>query len=158
MPRPSPYPPALIDAVIDRIDNGVNPRWRNAAACVGFGPDHFYLETGANAKDAAYPICEQCPVALSCLTTALLNSEEFGVWGGHALGRRRKIKRLVRARRPDLLIDRRPRHGTYAGWRWHHDHDDDVCPACALAYAVRREREARRKQLARPSRRKASAA
>lgn len=71
--------------------------WRAAAACrdddgefwfpVGDGPD-----ARAQAKYAV-SVCNRCPVAAACLTWAMDNGADHGVWGGMTAQQRHRAKR-----------------------------------------------------------------
>ncbi|HKV19498.1 MAG TPA: WhiB family transcriptional regulator [Mycobacterium sp.] len=65
--------------------------WVAQARCRTADPDELFV-TGAAQKRAAV-ICRQCPVVIQCLTDALDNQVEFGVWGGMTERQRRKLVR-----------------------------------------------------------------
>jgi WhiB family redox-sensing transcriptional regulator len=71
--------------------------WVAQARCRTADPDELFV-TGAAQKRAAV-ICRQCPVVIQCLTDALDNQVEFGVWGGMTERERRALLR----RRPDVV-------------------------------------------------------
>jgi WhiB family transcriptional regulator, redox-sensing transcriptional regulator len=63
--------------------------------CIQFDPETFFPENGATSR-AAKRICQQCAVREECLTIALKNHEQFGIWGGLTDRERRKLlKRAV---------------------------------------------------------------
>ena len=66
--------------------------WRARARCHGVDPGLFYPERGESA-DPAKAVCRPCPVREQCLSYALDNNEEFGVWGGTSQNDRRKMRR-----------------------------------------------------------------
>ena len=70
--------------------------WTSAAACGKADPDELFV-TGA-AQNAAKVVCAGCPVRTECLSDALDNRVEFGVWGGMTERERRALLR----RRPDV--------------------------------------------------------
>jgi WhiB family transcriptional regulator, redox-sensing transcriptional regulator len=41
----------------------------------------------------ARKLCSRCPVKSECLTVALANDEQFGVWGGLSPNERKGLKR-----------------------------------------------------------------
>lgn len=43
-------------------------------------------------EDIASSLCFECPLRLKCLEGALVQGEEYGVWGGMGEGERRKFK------------------------------------------------------------------
>jgi WhiB family redox-sensing transcriptional regulator len=73
--------------------------WMEDAECVGM-TDLFFIETRGYAKDKinqAKQVCNRCPVRVKCITFALDNRMEYGIWGGKTsierdriLARRRK--------------------------------------------------------------------
>lgn len=82
---------------IERMDRAEAPRpvktpetWQELAACADGDPDLFFdLFTVTEAKT----ICHGCPVEADCLTYALDQREDHGVWGGQSEDGRRKILR-----------------------------------------------------------------
>ena len=70
--------------------------WSAAAACGTADPDELFV-TGA-AQNRAKAVCGGCPVRTECLSDALDNRVEFGVWGGMTERERRALLR----RRPDV--------------------------------------------------------
>ncbi len=84
--------------------------WSALSACRDADPDELFV-TGA-AQNRAKAVCMGCPVRTECLSDALDNRVEFGVWGGMTERERRALLR----RRPDvaswreLLDDARAEH------------------------------------------------
>ena len=84
--------------------------WIALSACRTADPDELFV-TGA-AQNRAKAVCLSCPVRTECLSDALDNRVEFGVWGGMTERERRALLR----RRPDvtswrlLLEDARASH------------------------------------------------
>ncbi len=70
--------------------------WTTLGRCVGRDPDELFV-TGA-AQRVAAKVCNGCPVLLQCLSDALDNRVEFGVWGGLTERQRRMLLR----NRPDV--------------------------------------------------------
>lgn len=70
--------------------------WASMGRCVGRDPDELFV-TGA-AQRVAAKVCNGCPVRLQCLSDALDNRVEFGVWGGLTERQRRMLLR----NRPDV--------------------------------------------------------
>ena len=70
--------------------------WTAASACNTSDPDDLFV-TGA-AQNRAKAVCQGCPVRTECLSDALDNRVEFGVWGGMTERERRALLR----RRPDV--------------------------------------------------------
>jgi len=89
------------------------PVWHELAACRGAGDRLFFgddpderptLSRSDLAKARA--ICEQCPVARTCLAWALTKPERFGVWGGTSGRQRDRMLLEIEAGRPvDQVID-----------------------------------------------------
>jgi WhiB family redox-sensing transcriptional regulator len=71
--------------------------WTALSACGGSDPDELFV-TGA-AQNRAKAVCLACPVRTECLSDALDNRVEFGVWGGMTERERRALLR----RRPDVV-------------------------------------------------------
>jgi WhiB family redox-sensing transcriptional regulator len=70
--------------------------WTGSAACTSDDPDRLFV-TGAE-QNAAKSVCFACPVRIECLSDALDNRVEFGVWGGMTERERRALLR----QRPDV--------------------------------------------------------
>ena len=88
--------------------------WAARSACRQADPDELFV-SGA-AQNRAKALCFACPVRTECLSDALDNRVEFGVWGGMTERERRALLR----RRPDvaswrtLLEAARAEHGRSA--------------------------------------------
>ena len=66
--------------------------WRKRATCRDMGLSIFFPEEGEGVKFAA-KICKECPVRRDCLTFAITNNEEYGVWAGTSeRGRKQMIR------------------------------------------------------------------
>lgn len=79
------------------------PDWHAEARCnqesetVFFGqsePDVRPQYTLSEIKRAR-SVCETCPVAKQCMTAALLNREEFGVWAGSTRSQRKTMLKRI---------------------------------------------------------------
>jgi len=75
--------------------------WTARSACRTSDPDDLFV-TGA-AQNRAKAVCMGCPVCTECLSDALDNRVEFGVWGGMTERERRALLR----RRPEVTSWRR---------------------------------------------------
>ncbi|MER7848337.1 WhiB family transcriptional regulator [Kitasatospora sp. NPDC096077] len=82
--------------------------WRTRAVCAEEDPELFFPigNTGPALLqiEEARSVCRRCPVLEDCLTWALTNGEDAGVWGGMSEGERRAMKRRAarnRARTQD---------------------------------------------------------
>jgi WhiB family redox-sensing transcriptional regulator len=65
--------------------------WHDDALCAQTDPTLFDTgdHTSPNPYAKARAICKQCPVAARCLTWALENDEQYGIWGGMTPGERK---------------------------------------------------------------------
>jgi WhiB family redox-sensing transcriptional regulator len=70
--------------------------WRVSANCQHNDPESLFVR-GARQHDAK-AICDGCPVLTECLSHALDNRIEFGVWGGLTERQRRALLKT----RPDI--------------------------------------------------------
>ena len=56
------------------------------AKCVGEPIETFFhegnLKESRDKEERAKTLCYSCPVVAQCLTWAVFNKEEFGIWGG----------------------------------------------------------------------------
>ena len=66
--------------------------WRAAAACRDMETDIFFPESDEEAGPAK-AVCARCPVIEPCLSFALANRQEQGVWGGMTETERRRLRR-----------------------------------------------------------------
>jgi WhiB family redox-sensing transcriptional regulator len=78
------------------IDISVEGDWTARAACRGIDPDELFVQGAA--QNRAKNRCMGCLVRTECLSDALDNRVEFGVWGGMTERERRALLR----RRPDV--------------------------------------------------------
>lgn len=68
--------------------------WRRDAACREVDTSVFFPDTEEEAATAtAKAICAACPVREPCLSFALANRQEQGVWGGLTETERRRMRR-----------------------------------------------------------------
>ncbi|WDZ91112.1 WhiB family transcriptional regulator [Nocardiopsis sp. HUAS JQ3] len=66
-------------------------QWTTRALCRRVDPDALFVQGAAQHR--AKLICQECPVRTDCLTDALDNRVEFGVWGGMTERERRALLR-----------------------------------------------------------------
>jgi WhiB family transcriptional regulator, redox-sensing transcriptional regulator len=66
--------------------------WSEAARCRGEDPELFFARGLADAKPAL-KVCARCPVKDPCLTYAIANDIDHGVWGGLTERQRRAVVR-----------------------------------------------------------------
>lgn len=75
------------------------PEWAEQAECLDTETDIFYeYENGNYAR--AKEICGGCPVRQQCLETALVNREEYGIWGGTTPTEREFLLKLIIGEEP----------------------------------------------------------
>lgn len=76
--------------------------WRHHALCRDEDPELFFPigNTGPAVRqvDRAKAICSRCSVTQECLTWALENGQDAGIWGGLSEDERRALRRRQRAR------------------------------------------------------------
>ncbi|MFB7836221.1 WhiB family transcriptional regulator [Streptomyces sp. NPDC056056] len=70
--------------------------WGENAACRSADPEELFVQ--GPGQNRAKAVCTGCPVRTECLSEALDNRIEFGVWGGMTERERRALLR----RRPDV--------------------------------------------------------
>ena len=70
--------------------------WHKDAACLDADPEIFFPERGGSSKEAR-SYCERCPVVEECLSYALENHEEYGIWGNTSDRERRGLRRQRRS-------------------------------------------------------------
>ncbi len=78
-----------------------NEDWASVAACKQSRPDELFVR-GAE-QNRAKQLCAGCPVRTECLSEALDNQIEWGVWGGMTERERRALLR----KRPNVTSWRR---------------------------------------------------
>ena len=117
--------------------------WRTDAACRGMDTVAvFFPARGQNGKvAAAKKICEGCPVKDECLTEAMVDPMNSGIWGATSHRQRRAIRSAsnpvesLRARKP---ID----HGSAGGAAQHQRRGETPCEPCR----IRHNKDSRRRQ------------
>lgn len=70
--------------------------WKDDAACRDEDQDLFFPESEIYIDPTTLAICAACPVREPCLEYALVNNEEYGIWGGTSPYQRRRIRRMRR--------------------------------------------------------------
>ena len=76
------------------------------ALCAEIDPEIWFPSTENGRVQSSYEaagyaksVCARCPLALACLTTALHNKEEYGIWGGATPNERKKLKTRAQAKK-----------------------------------------------------------
>jgi WhiB family redox-sensing transcriptional regulator len=113
--------------------------WRNHAACRGMDTELFYAEDVESISDAI-AICATCPVRAECLRFAMDNREDFGIWGGRAVGKnlRRRWRAQERRLAERALGFTSSMCGTDGGYYRHiRITETTPCQACRDAHARR---------------------
>lgn len=90
--------------------------WRDSAVCAQLDPELFFPEKSSNATTAK-KICRSCEVRSECLSHALDNGENFGIWGGLSPKERQLLRPgaisdqepIERRRRDDAVLELRKR-------------------------------------------------
>jgi WhiB family redox-sensing transcriptional regulator len=93
-------------SLISEMCDVLQQPWRLQAACRGVDPELFYpvgdvgrpvLDDGVTPIERetikAKAVCARCDVRQECLDYAILNGEEYGVWGGLTYPERKKVAR-----------------------------------------------------------------
>lgn len=68
----------------------IAPDWMTDAQCTTTDPETFF--TGPEGVSFAKAVCRDCPVQTACLTYALDNEIDWGVWGGTTERERMKLR------------------------------------------------------------------
>lgn len=69
-----------------------NQPWRERALCAQIGPELFFPDNNVVPREAK-KICASCEVTTECLTYAIQNYEQEGVWGGTSPRERTHIRK-----------------------------------------------------------------
>lgn len=68
--------------------------WKLLAMCQNAANPDAWFEKFDSKKKAA-EMCKGCPVISQCLTYALENDEQWGIWGGMTTKDRKRLKRQM---------------------------------------------------------------
>ncbi len=83
-----------------RIPVAGDQSWRSKANCLGVDPSLFFPPKGQSAAlRVAKTVCRGCSVREECLTYALDNNVDGGVWGATSERERKKLRRQREAER-----------------------------------------------------------
>ncbi|GAS92660.1 WhiB family transcriptional regulator [Mycolicibacterium brisbanense] len=104
--------------------------WRDQAACRDMDPELFFpLPSDLAGREAAFQVCDRCPVRVECRAVA----QRFGVWGGEYFDPNAGEFPMKRGR------PAAPReHGTPRGYYQHVHAKEPVCEACRAGRAASR--------------------
>ena len=72
--------PALGEQHRAELGGLIRPGWRRDALCAGRVDLDWYSDDLGEQR-AAFSVCRECPVRLSCLAAGMLG-DEYGIWGG----------------------------------------------------------------------------
>lgn len=70
------------------------PEWRDLALCKD-ATSLFYRDDAVGIV-IAKTYCKRCPVENECLISALINREQWGIWGGKTPTERRRLQPYFR--------------------------------------------------------------
>jgi WhiB family redox-sensing transcriptional regulator len=69
--------------------------------CSQTDPEMFFpsdtVRDGYTTSRFAKEICSKCDYTMQCLVTALMNKEEYGIWGGATVRERKSIRSKAQA-------------------------------------------------------------
>ena len=102
-------------------------------SCLGMEASIFYPEDYSG-RQAALTICAECPDRLKCLTIAINNGEEEGIWGGATPSERHYMHRYKVSPKEYLAI----KCGTEAGYYKHRRLGEIHCADCKSALRLSR--------------------
>jgi WhiB family redox-sensing transcriptional regulator len=76
-------------------------RKHGAPVCQEVDGELWFPDIGGRSGDVllAKKFCKECPVKSECLQFALVNNEQYGIWGGLTLKERLKLKAKTTSRR-----------------------------------------------------------
>jgi len=66
-----------------------------SALCAQVDPDLWFPKHEGDNGTAAIKICGSCPVLTLCLTYAVENNIEYGVWGGMSANQRVRMRKAI---------------------------------------------------------------
>jgi WhiB family redox-sensing transcriptional regulator len=119
--------------------------WRADAACRGMDTAVFFPGRGqSGAVAAAKAICNGCPVAAECLTEAMLDPMNSGIWGASSHRQRRIIRST---NNPTHAPARKPiAHGSVSGYESHQRRRESPCDDCRDAYNTHHRNAVRKRR------------
>ena len=70
--------------------------WQDLAACAEVDGDLFFPNE-STPSSLARALCRECPVTVECLSVAMVERIEFGIWGGLNVSQRRLLRKGMSA-------------------------------------------------------------
>jgi len=113
-----------------------HPAWQEHGVCRDMDQSIFYGDEDRTGKARHHPnltvdevararrICNNCPVQMNCLEFAIVNREEFGIWGGSTAGQRKRWIKTYEASLNVIELDPNTYDEVYGG-SWEYEQDDD---------------------------------
>jgi hypothetical protein len=92
--------------IMSKKYSAVNEVWRDNALCKEVGVDIFFADTEAGTKTqanknkTAKEMCSKCKVQSACLSYALDNEINYGIWGGFTGRERNSIRTIFNDTKP----------------------------------------------------------
>jgi hypothetical protein len=129
--------PAMHSAVDFWIHHS-HPDWHERAKCKDSDQEVFYGEEDRAGKARHHPnltvdevararrICNACPVQMECLTHAIVEREEFGIWGGSTAGQRKRWIKAYEEQQNVLDFGRGTEDEVFGGWLDDFDDNEDT--------------------------------
>ncbi|MBU3688532.1 MAG: hypothetical protein B7C54_10410 [Acidimicrobiales bacterium mtb01] len=98
-PKPRPVTPVdlAVDAASLRSGGKAQPGWELLAACTDIDIADVMPARGAVHSAELRQRCESCPVRLDCLAAGVAAATWPGIWGGHPLKARSRIRSILRS-------------------------------------------------------------
>lgn len=132
--------PAMSSAIEFWFTN-THPDWHDDAACRDHPQEIFYGSEERSGKARHHPnltvdevararrICNACPVQMQCLEHAIVNREEFGIWGGSTAGQRKRWIKAYEDQLNVLELARGTEDQVFGGYIEDLDDDGDLATA-----------------------------
>ncbi|WP_199921617.1 WhiB family transcriptional regulator [Intrasporangium calvum] len=95
-------------------------RWHDRAACRDLPPSRWLDDYAQTSTSRGVAICRSCPVQRTCLASALVFGDEYGIYGGTTTTERAPLARRLRRGEPlgavlDDTLSARPSSPRIAG-------------------------------------------
>ena len=85
------------EQALTALANGI--RQTGTPSCQQSDPEAWFPEGGHKNSDKrqAIILCKACPVQALCLNFAMINNEEYGIWGGLSSSERARLRKRRKA-------------------------------------------------------------